>query len=248
MAKFWFLLTVAFIDLMVAVVLVNWGYGSVAFLFLLMAALLGAYAFFSTPSVQRDPRGRLRQAEVPYSGVLGTVGAIAILSSAGYVAFVSRQPNPPEPRAVPVQSTAPRPQPRAETYAPPRSYSPATSGAALYKCVDGKGHSSFQSHPCAADTTQAWVRDATPEPEPTPAQQRRMALARQAAERQAANDAAAQSGGYSMNGATTRVGPGSSAACRSARAADAAYRRQPLQYVTHDGLRQHGDRIQEACY
>ena len=47
MAKFWFLLTVAFIDLMVAVVLVNWGYRSAAFLFLLMAALLGAYAFFS---------------------------------------------------------------------------------------------------------------------------------------------------------------------------------------------------------
>jgi hypothetical protein len=247
MAKFWFLLTVAFVDLMVAVVLVNWGYGSAAFLFLLMAALLGAYAFFSTPSVQRDPRGRLRSAEVPYSGVLGTVGAIAILSSAGYVAFISSQPKPPEPRAGRVQVAAPRPAPPVETYTPPRSYSPAASGAALYKCVDAKGHASFQSQPCAADATQAWVRDATPDPEPTAAQRRRMALARQAAERQAELDAAARSGGYSQSSGS-RTDPGSSPACQAARAADAAYRRQPLQYVTHDGLRRHGDRIQEACY
>ena len=109
MAKFWFLLTVAFIDLMIAVVLVNWGHGSIAFLFLLMAALLGAYAFFSTPPVQRDARGRLQRAEVPYSGVLGTVGAIAILASAGYVAFISSQPKPPAPRPVRVQAAAPRP-------------------------------------------------------------------------------------------------------------------------------------------
>src|SRR5687768_17242618 len=102
-----------------------------------MSALLGSYASFSTPLVLCDPRGRLRQAEVPYSGVLGTVGAIAILSSAGYVAFISSQPKPPEPRPVPVQVGAPRPAPRVETYAPPRSYSPSSSGGALYKCVDG---------------------------------------------------------------------------------------------------------------
>jgi hypothetical protein len=245
MAKFWFLLTVAFIDLMIAVVLVNWGHGSVAFLFLLMAALLGGYAFFSTPSVQRDPRGRLQRAEVPYSGVLGTVGAIAILSSAAYVAFISSQPLPPAkvqvgaPRAVPAATSAPA------VYTPPRSFNPSSSGAVIHKCVDASGHTSFQTQPCPPAAEQAWVRDATPEPEPTPAQRRQQERARLAAEQRAAAQAA-RSSGYSP-GSSTAMDPGSSAACQAARAADAAYRRQPLKYVTHDGLRRHGDRVHAAC-
>ena len=214
---------------------------------LLMAALLGAYAFFSTPPVQRDARGRLQRAEVPYSSVLGTVGAIAILASAGYVAFISSQPKPPEPRPVRVQAAAPRPVAPVATPAPPRSFSPTASGAAIYKCVDAKGHSSFQSRPCPADSRQAWVRDATPDPEPTPAQRRQQALARQAAERQAAREAAARASRYAQY-SSDGTSSGSRAECEAARAADAAYRRQPLRLVTHDGLRRHGDRVREACY
>ena len=242
MAKFWFLLTVAFIDLMVAVVLVNWGYPRAAFLFLLMAALLGAYAFFSAPSVQRDPRGRLRQTEIPYSGVLGTVGAIAILSSAAYVAFISSQPTRPAPRVEPARVVAaPRPMPAAAPYTPPRSFNPSASAAALYKCIDAKGHASFQSQPCPDGSRQAWVRDATPDREPTTAQRRQ-----QARDARTVYDGAGRSGSYSSG--PSSADPGSSVACQSARAADAAYRRQPLRNITHDGLRRLGDRIQEACY
>ena len=242
MAKFWFLLTVAFIDLIVAVVLVNWGYGSIAFLFLLIAALVGGYAFFSTPSVKRDPRGRLQPAEVPYGSVLGTVGAIAIMVCAAYVAFISSRPQPPELPKPTRTVSAPRAAPP-QAYQPPRSYNPSPASAALYKCVDAQGQSIFQSRPCAADTTQVWVRDATPEPPPSRAQLERQARARRAAEQQAAYEAASRSNSvqYSMPDS------GPSVACQAARDADAAYRRQPLQYVTHDGLRRHGDRIREAC-
>ncbi len=41
---------------------------------------------------------------------------------------------------------------------------------ALYKCVDKAGVISIQSTACAAGSTQAWRRDATPEAPPTPAQ------------------------------------------------------------------------------
>lgn len=243
MGKFWFLLTVAFFDLMVAVVLVNWGYGSAAFLFLLMAVLLGGYAFFSTPTVQRDPRGRLQRAETPYGGVLGTAGAIAILACAAYVAFISSRPLPPEPPQPARTVATPQPAAPAAAYQPPRSYNPRSTSAALYKCVDGQGQSIFQSRPCAAGTTQVWVRDATPETPPSRAQLERQARARRAAEQQAAYEAAARSNGtqYSMPAS------GISVACQAARDADAAYRRRPLKEVTHDGLRRHGDRIREAC-
>jgi hypothetical protein len=40
----------------------------------------------------------------------------------------------------------------------------------LYKCVDPAGVISIQSTSCAAGWTQAWKRDATPEPAPTPEQ------------------------------------------------------------------------------
>lgn len=40
----------------------------------------------------------------------------------------------------------------------------------LFKCVDGAGAISIQSTPCAKGSTQAWRRDATPEPPPTPEQ------------------------------------------------------------------------------
>lgn len=44
------------------------------------------------------------------------------------------------------------------------------SAQQLYKCINGKGHPSYQSEPCSAQQSQVWVRDATPEPEPPPSQ------------------------------------------------------------------------------
>lgn len=244
MGKFWFLLTIAFIDLAVALILGARGYGSVAYLFLLIGAILGIYAFVSLPGPQRDARGRLQASEPPYAALLGTVGAIAILGSAAYVAVVSTRA--PEPRA----AVAPRPvavrpaAPAAPAYAPPRSFRPSATGAALYKCVDARGHASFQSMPCPAGAEQAWVRDATPEPEPTPAQRRRLQQQRESAAR---HEAASRGGGYAPGGSSASAASGPSPACVAARNADAAYRRRPLREVTHDGLRWHGDRIREAC-
>jgi len=245
MGKFWFLLTIAFIDLAVALVLRARGYGSEASLFLLMAAILGVYAFVSAPSAPRDARGRLKPAEVPYGSVLGTVGALVILSAAAYVASISTRPSQPAPRQVQTRVEVPRQVPQPPAYTPPRSYSPAASGAALYKCVGPQGNASFQSQPCPSGSKQAWVRDATPEPEPTPAQRRQLARQRAAAARSSAQ--APSYGAYSSDGGRQNGNPGSSSACQSARAADAAYRRRPLREVTHDGLRRHGDLIREAC-
>jgi hypothetical protein len=41
---------------------------------------------------------------------------------------------------------------------------------ALYKCVDAAGVTSIQSTACPPGSTQAWRRDTTPEPPPTPEQ------------------------------------------------------------------------------
>lgn len=136
--------------------------------------------------------------------------------------------------------TAPMPQP---LQAPRSELTEAASGE-LYKCVNAQGHLSFQSQPCPSDATQAWVRDATPEPDPSPEQRLQQARARQAADRDAASRPASQ-GYWSGAPATTRS---PSSACQAARAADAAYRRQPLRYITHDGLRRHGDQVNAACY
>ena len=245
MGKFGFLLTIAFIDLAVALVLGARGYSSGAYLFLLIAAVLGVYAFASAPTAQRDARGRLVPAEAPYGAVIGTVGALAILSSAAYVAFISTRPSQPAPRVAPSQVEVRHQAPPAPAYVPPRSYRPEATGAALYKCVDRSGNPSFQSQPCPAGSEQAWVRDATPEPEPTPAQRRQLARQREAAARSSPQQPAY---GYPAGSERQSVNPSSSAACRSARAADDAYRRRPLREVTHDGLRRLGDRIREACY
>ena len=141
---------------------------------------------------------------------------------------------PPPPSAMPMAQPA------------PRSYASGATNAALYKCVDTSGHQSFQSQPCPSDATQAWVRDATPEPEPTPEQRRRQARMQSSAPRSGAPQA--YDPGYSTGSTPTPQDPGSSSACQAARAADAAYRRQPLRYVKHDGLRRLGDQINAACY
>lgn len=134
----------------------------------------------------------------------------------------------------------------AASYQPPRSYAPEATVDALYKCVDAQGHHSFQSQPCPGDSTQAWVRDATPEPEPSRDELLRRAHVQQQAGRSDAEQSTRQV--YATGSASAPPDPAKSAACQMARAADAAYRRQPLRYVTHDGLRRHGDRINEACY
>lgn len=167
--------------------------------------------------------------------------ALAFIALLFAVIHVSRRSSQVEPAGAPAAPAAPA----ASAWQPPapRPRVAPTSGA-LYKCVDAKGHPSFQSQPCPADATQAWVRDATPEPPPTRVQQQ--ARARQSAQRKADARSAQQT--FDPGTGSGAQGSTSSAACQAARAADAAYRRQPLRYVTHDGLRRHGDAILAACY
>lgn len=116
--------------------------------------------------------------------------------------------------------------------------------ASLFKCSDREGRVSYQSAPCGPGEQQVWERelviDGKPSPVPAPAGSTAAApkvpIAARGPARQAGN--------------APRAGPprkSASRACRSARAADAAYRAQPLSRVTHDGLRRHGDRIRLAC-
>lgn len=168
---------------------------------------------------------------------------VALLVTVNHVSLRSSQKDIGEDGPVPAAAT-PEPVPPADQA--PRSYSPSATSNALYKCVDGAGHQSFQSQPCAIGTTQAWVRDATPEPEPSPDERRRRARVEQIGQRHVAS--VPYDPGNSSGSRSTPQAPGSSAACQSARAADAAYRRQPLRYVTHDGLRRRGDRVNAACY
>ncbi len=164
------------------------------------------------------------------------------------VTYVSKRASLPEPQE---EERAPAWTPPAPSHSPadsrnPRSYAPGATSAALYKCVDGSGHPSFQSQPCDVGSTQAWVRDATPEPEADRAERRRRA---QQSQHSAGTDALPSGAqGFFPGGTTTQGSRAASPACRSARAADAAYRRQPLRLVTHDGLRRHGDRVNAACY
>lgn len=244
MTRFWWLMGLAFVDLVVAGVMMGRGSLPLAYLFLLMAVGTAAFALFSPPPPQRDARGRLQPAELPYGKLIGAVGAVAILGSAAYVAAISSSPaaRPVPARAV-AAPTSPVARPAYSRPAPTRP-APRPEGL-LYKCVAADGHASYQSQPCPAQSQQAWVRDATPEAGPSAArlaqQRRRQALEDIRARRQAA----ASNQGYWEPPQET--GSGESAACQAARAADAAYRSKPLRYVTHDGLRRHGDAVRAAC-
>lgn len=57
----------------------------------------------------------------------------------------------------------------------------------LHKCVDAKGHTSYQSDPCNAGQREVWVRDATPEPPPTYEQQRAAQIRQQRQEAESAD-------------------------------------------------------------
>lgn len=61
----------------------------------------------------------------------------------------------------------------------------------LFKCVNGAGVVSIQSVPCPAGSVQAWRRDATPEPPPTP-QQLAQAQAKQLRDQQAVRELSEQ--------------------------------------------------------
>lgn len=172
---------------------------------------------------------------------------VGLLFTVNYVSRRSSQAQIDEAaRIAPVVRVAPNTQAGFSPAPDPRmsSQSAAPAAGALYKCVDAAGHQSFQSQPCAAGSTQAWVRDATPEHEPRRAERQRRALP--GAEGNGA--VASHRPTYSPGAASPSADPASSTACRIAREADAAYRRQPLRYVTHDGLRRHGDQVNAACY
>lgn len=122
-----------------------------------------------------------------------------------------------------------------------------TVAAALYKCVDARGHVSYQSQACAAGSRQVWVQDTAPE---VTAQASPAVPQAGQAEKQAS--AASSVPGQSrprLPASRAQASPRAdrSAACQRAHAADAAYRAQPLSRVKHDGLRRHGDRIRAAC-
>ncbi|MBY4597554.1 hypothetical protein K3217_18730 [bacterium BD-1] len=243
MTRFWWLMGLAFVDLVVAGVMMGRGHASLAYLFLLMALVTGGLALFLPPPPRRDARGRLQPAELPYGKLIGVVGALAILGSAAYVATISSSPaaRPAPARVVPPVS--PAAAPAYARPAPVRS-APRPQGL-LYKCVAADGHASYQSQPCPERSQQAWVRDATPEAGPTAAQlaqQRRQQALEDVRARRAA---AASNQGYWEP--SREPAAKESAACKAARAADAAYRRRPLKQVTHDGLRRHGDAVLAAC-
>jgi hypothetical protein len=239
MRTFGLLLGLAFVDLGIAGFMASRGDRGIALLFMLLAVVTAGFALASVSSVRRNPRGRLEAVEPPFAKVLGFAGAVAILGAAAYVATVTTSPRGPKVAPVPAEA-----RPRAvATPAPrpvPRRVPVATN--LLYKCEDASGAHSFQSQPCAAGSRQVWAREVTPEPEPTPAQRARLRR-----ERQWAPPATSSGGGWSAYEQDDSTGE-RSAACRSARAADAAYRRRPLSQVTHEGLRRHGDAIQRACY
>lgn len=243
MTRFWWLMGLAFVDLVVAGVMMGRGHSSLAFLFLLMALATGGFALFSPPPLRRDARGRLQPAEVPYGKLIGVLGAVAILGSAAYVATISSSPatRPAPARVAPTVSPATAP-----AYVRPAPARPAPRPEGLlYKCVAADGHASYQSQPCAERSQQAWVRDATPEAGPTAAQlaqQRRQQALEDVRARRAA---AASNQGYWEP--PQEPAAKESAACQAARAADEAYRRRPLKQVTHDGLRRHGDAVLAAC-
>lgn len=244
MTRFWWLMGLAFVDLVVAGVMMGRGSLPLAYLFLLMAVGTAAFALFSPPPPQRDARGRLQPAELPYGKLIGVVGAVAILGSAAYVATISSSSTArPAPAKAVAAPTSPVARPAYSQSAPTRP-APRPEGL-LYKCIAADGHASYQSQPCPPESEQAWVRDATPEAGPSAAQlaqqRRRQALEDERARRQAAASNRVYWEPPQENGASK------SAACKAARAADAAYRRQPLKYVTHDGLRRHGDAVLAAC-
>lgn len=116
----------------------------------------------------------------------------------------------------------------------------AAHGASLYKCRGAEGSVSYQSQPCGPGDEEVWERAVAPEASPGAAPVERSADRLPVAPALSPPRARDSSDA----GARRRV---ADAACRRARAADAAYRGQVLSKVRHDGLRRHSDRVRAAC-
>jgi hypothetical protein len=115
---------------------------------------------------------------------------------------------------------------------------PPAAAVALHKCVDARGQASYQSQPCAPGQSQAWVREVVPEAAPArPASPPPASPARPRPAPAAGRRAGPRPGGAGD----------AQAACRAARAADAAYRRRPLSQIRHAELRRLGDEIYRHC-
>ncbi len=122
--------------------------------------------------------------------------------------------------------------------------------APLFKCSDREGRVSYQSAPCAPGSTQVWERTLASDAKLAPASGAEIGREKTVPEAPGVQPSrAVASPPRQVRAAPRASAPRKSAsrACQSAKAADAAYRAQPLSRVTHDGLRRHGDRIRLAC-
>lgn len=124
---------------------------------------------------------------------------------------------------------------------------PATAAQSLHKCVDRNGKVSYQSQPCAAGSRTSWVRDATPEPPPSP--ERRAAMRREKARREVESEylaglARRRRGAGAGHTISTLADPDACAAARQHR--DKTLERVGLDR-TFDLLRRLDDQVARAC-
>ncbi|WP_034212857.1 hypothetical protein [Arenimonas metalli] len=122
--------------------------------------------------------------------------------------------------------------------------------ASLFKCSDRHGRVSYQSAPCAPGDTQVWERAVAADHQPASAPGAGSPTVRSAPRVSGEEVSRTVARPPRQARAVPRASAprkSASRACQSAKAADAAYRAQPLSRVKHDGLRRHGDRIRLAC-
>lgn len=122
--------------------------------------------------------------------------------------------------------------------------------SSLFKCSDREGRVSYQSAPCAPGDTQVWERTLAPDAALAPASgagSGRENIAPRTPGAEAPRAVARPPRAVRAAPRASAPRKSASRACQSAKAADAAYRAQPLSRVKHDGLRRHGDRIRLAC-
>lgn len=122
---------------------------------------------------------------------------------------------------------------------------PVAGAQPLFKCIDAKGAVSFQSDPCSTGARQVWVRDVTPEPPLSPQQR----AAQEAKRRQDHADARELShdAGTDQLARPQRSYSKSELGCAAMREQEKVYRQARGLRITHDELRQWGDRVYEAC-
>jgi len=141
-------------------------------------------------------------------------------------------------------------------------WAPAAFAAknALYKCVDAAGVVSIQSESCPAGSTQAWRRDATPEPAPTPEQTAQAEARRQRDQQtvrelsevverklQAASAEPAATAAAPADDAAARAEKASVDACQTAQAFAGAVREHAWLALTEDQTRRLYLWLAEQC-